>query len=67
MVSEKSSQEASSIATNEFVGVTMAEFVVTADWLKVKITKAKNQIIFWMFLFWATEIGAIFAFLKFLR
>ena len=61
------SEQQHDIATKEFVGVTMAEFGVSMDWLEAKITKAKNQIIFWMFLFWATELGAIFAFLKFLR
>jgi hypothetical protein len=61
------SEQQHGIATKEYVGVKMAEFGVRMDWLEAKINQAKNQIIFWMFLFWVTELGAIFAFIKFLK
>jgi len=35
--------------------------------VEVKIAEAKFQLILWAFVFWATQLCAIFAFLKFLK
>ncbi len=35
--------------------------------VEAKISEAKFQIILWAFVFWVTQLGAIFAFLKFFR
>jgi len=37
----------------------------TKDFVESKIADAKFQIILWAFVFWVTQLGAIFAFLKF--
>lgn len=36
----------------------------TKDFVESKIADAKFQIILWAFVFWATQLGAIFAFIK---
>ena len=36
----------------------------TKDFVESKIADAKFQIILWAFVFWVTQLGAIFAFLK---
>lgn len=43
-----------------------SEFSKTAtkDFVESKIADAKFQIILWAFVFWATQLGAIFAFIK---
>ena len=35
------------------------------EFVEAKISEAKFQIILWAFVFWITQLGAIFAFLKF--
>ncbi len=37
----------------------------TKDFVESKIADAKFQIILWAFVFWVTQLGAIFAFIKF--
>lgn len=39
--------------------------VATKDFVESKIADAKFQIILWVFVFWVTQLGATFAFLKF--
>ena len=41
--------------------------IATKDFVEAKISEAKFQIILWAFVFWVTQLGAIFAFLKFLK
>jgi hypothetical protein len=41
--------------------------IATKDFVEAKIADAKFQLVLWAFVFWATQLGAIFAFLKFLR
>lgn len=41
--------------------------IATKDFAEAKISEAKFQIILWAFVFWATQLAAMFAFLKFLR
>ena len=41
--------------------------IATKDFVDAKISDAKFQIILWAFVFWATQLGAIFAFIKFLK
>lgn len=48
------------IATKSFVNQRFAE-------LESKISEAKFQLILWAFVFWATQLGAMFAFLKFFK
>lgn len=40
--------------------------IATKDFVAAKVSEAKFQIILWAFVFWATQLGAIFAFLKLL-
>ncbi len=37
----------------------------TKDFVESQIADAKFQIILWAFVFWVTQLGAIFAFIKF--
>ncbi len=39
--------------------------IATKDFVKSEISEAKFQIILWAFVFWATQLIAIFMFLKF--
>ena len=41
--------------------------IATKDFVEAKISEAKFQIILWAFVFWVTQLGAIFAFLKYLK
>ena len=41
--------------------------IAIKDFVEAKISDAKFQLILWAFVFWATQLCAIFAFLKFLR
>ncbi len=41
--------------------------IATKDFVESKIAEAKFQIILWAFVFWATQLGAVFAFIKFLK
>ena len=41
--------------------------IATKDFVEAKISEAKFQIILWAFVFWATQLAAMFAFLKFLK
>lgn len=41
--------------------------IATKDFVEAKISEAKFQIILWAFVFWATQLAAMFTFLKFLR
>ena len=41
--------------------------IATKDFVEAKISEAKFQLILWAFVFWATQLGAMFAFLKFLK
>ncbi len=38
--------------------------IATKDFVDAKINAAKYQIILWAFIFWATQLGGMFAFLK---
>ncbi|MEO8853825.1 MAG: hypothetical protein ABI359_08600 [Ginsengibacter sp.] len=38
--------------------------IATKNFVESKIAEAKFQIILWAFVFWVTQLGAIFAFLK---
>ncbi len=39
--------------------------IATKDFVEAKISEAKFQIILWAFVFWITQLGAVFTFLKF--
>lgn len=39
--------------------------IATKDFVEAKISDAKFQIILWAFVFWVTQLGAVFTFLKF--
>ncbi len=52
------------IATKDFVETKISEAIAK---MEAKISEAKFQIILWAFVFWATQLGAMFAFLKFLK
>jgi hypothetical protein len=52
------------IATKEFVEIKINEAVAK---MKTGIAEAKFQLSLWAFVFWATQLCAIFAFLKFVR
>lgn len=39
--------------------------IATKDFVEAKVSEAKFQIILWAFVFWVTQLGSIFAFLKF--
>jgi uncharacterized membrane protein len=41
------------------------KYFATKDFVASKISEAKFQIILWTFVFWVTQFGAIFTFLKF--
>ncbi len=41
--------------------------IATKDFVEAKISEAKFQIILWAFVFWATQLAAVFAFIKFLK
>ena len=49
------------LATKEDVGVLKQDI----SKLEVKMAENKSEMIKWMFIFWATQLAAIFAFLKF--
>ena len=68
----------SDIATKEFVRAEIAgvkgeiaglkgELAGVKGELETKIAETKFKLILWAFVFWATQLGAIFAFLKFLK
>jgi len=59
-INEEVTEQIPNIATKDFVNVRIAE-------VETKIAETKFQLILWAFVFWATQLGAIFAFLKFLR
>ena len=59
-VKEEVTEQVPNIATEDFVEAKIA----TVD---SKISEAKFQIISWAFVFWGTQVGAMFAFLKFLK
>ena len=40
--------------------------IATKDFVESKVSEAKFQIILWAFVFWVTQLGATFAFIKFL-
>lgn len=39
--------------------------IATKDFVEAKISEAEFQIILWAFIFWVTQLGAVFTFLKF--
>lgn len=41
--------------------------LATKDFVESKISEAKFQIIIWSFVFWVTQLAAVFAFIKFLK
>ena len=41
--------------------------IATKDFVEAKISEAKFQIILWAFVFWVTQLGAMFTFLKFFK
>jgi hypothetical protein len=53
-------EQTSNIAIKDFVQIEFCN-------IKATITKAKNQIVLWMFIFWATGLAAIFAMIKYVR
>lgn len=59
-VEEEIREQVPNIATKDFVGAEIAK-------VEAKIADAKFQIILWAFVFWVTQLSAIFAFLKFLK
>ena len=51
-------------ATKEFVEIKINEAVAK---METKIAETKFQLILWAFVFWAIQLGAMFAFFKFFR
>jgi hypothetical protein len=47
-------------ATKEFIAA-------KKDFVDAKISEAKFKIILWYFIFWATQLGAMLAFVKFMK
>jgi len=41
--------------------------IATKDFVEAKIADAKFQIILWAFVFWATQLAAMFALIKFVK
>lgn len=66
---EKTVEEKQQIITKD-IGILREEMrnefskTATKDFVESKIADAKFQLILWAFVFWATQLGAIFAFLK---
>lgn len=52
-------------ASKEFVEKKISGVEIKISDVETKISEAKFQIILWAFVFWVTQLGAIFAFLKF--
>ncbi len=59
-IKEQVAEQVPNIATKDFVEKKIAE-------VESKISEAKFQLIVWAFVFWVTQLSAIFAFLKFLK
>jgi hypothetical protein len=59
-VKEEISEQVPGIATKDFVNARISE-------VEVKIAETKFQLILWAFVFWATQLGAIFAFIRFIK
>ncbi len=57
-VKEEVTEQLPNIATKDFVEAKIAS-------LETKISETKFQLILWAFVFWVTQLGAMFAFLKF--
>ncbi|MGI8952527.1 MAG: hypothetical protein ACR2FN_13195 [Chitinophagaceae bacterium] len=53
-----------SLATKEDLHNLETKFLEKFAQLEVKIARVETRIILWAFVFWATQLGAIFAFLK---
>lgn len=51
-------------ATKDFVESKIIESIAKTE---VKISEAKFQIILWSFVFWVTQLGAVFTFIKFVK
>jgi hypothetical protein len=63
---ESVSKEIASLREDLFNHFASKEFVEKkVSQVETKIAEAKFQIILWAFVFWVTQLGAIFAFLKF--
>ncbi|MDQ6844574.1 MAG: hypothetical protein M3Z92_09510 [Bacteroidota bacterium] len=59
-VKEQVSEQVPNIAIKDFVERKISE-------VEAKISEAKFQLILWAFVFWVTQLGAIFSFLKFFK
>ncbi len=59
-VKEEVAEQVPSIATKDFVEAKIAG-------VETKISETKFQIILWAFVFWATQLGAMFAFVKMMK
>ena len=57
-VKQEVSEQVPNIATKDFVDAKVSA-------VEAKIAEAKFQIILWAFVFWVTQLGAMFAFLKY--
>jgi hypothetical protein len=63
---ESVSKDIASLREDLFNHFASKEFVEKKiSQVETKIAEAKFQIILWAFVFWVTQLGAIFAFLKF--
>lgn len=52
-----------SLATKEDI----ARLELKIEQMGIRIAQTETKMIFWAFVFWVTQLGAIFAFLKFLH
>ncbi len=55
-----------SLATKSDLAAVELKLTELISRLEVAIAKTESKLILWAFVFWATQLGAIFAFLKFL-
>lgn len=55
-----------SLATKSDLAAVELKLTELISRLEVTIAKTESKLILWAFVFWATQLGAIFAFLKFL-
>lgn len=59
-VNETFENKKDSLATKSDI----ARLEIKISQLEVSIAKTESELILWAFVFWATQLGAIFAFLK---
>ena len=58
-------REEASNAIEEKYKIITKDIEIAKDELQLSIAKTETKLILWAFVFWATQLGAIFAFLKF--